>query len=312
MSEISFLGFEFSDLKLDDFGFLSDFLKRHPQPLTGYTFATLAAWRPYFHYRWVLAEPDTLLISCTLDPDPHPHMLQPVGPLSPALTEKLVQGAADLEYPLKVIGVCNRFLEENPAFLQSFPFHEDRAVSNYLYSAASLAKLSGRKYSKKRNLLAQASSLYKWTVQKLTAAITDSCFYVLDSIVKEENPQMEGMPARELAALECTLRHFDELGQQGLLISANDRPVAFSIYEAISPTTVAVHFERALRSYKGLFQVVNWETAKVVAAQGFEFINREEDLGDEGLRDAKMSYHPIEIIPAYELTYRKPAVDGVV
>ena len=98
--------------------------------------------------------------------------------------------------------------------------------------------------------------------------------------------------------------------QQGLLITVNDRPVAFSIYEAISPTTVAVHFERALRSYKGLFQVVNWETAKVVAAQGFEFINREEDLGDEGLRDAKMSYHPIEIIPAYELTYRKTAVVG--
>ncbi len=310
MSEISFLGFEFSDLKLDDFGFLSDFLKRHPQPLTGYTFATLAAWRPYFHYRWVLAESDTLLISCTLDPDPHPHMLQPVGPLSPALTEKLVQGAADLAYPLRVIGVCNRFLEENPAFLRSFRFHEDRAVSNYLYSAASLANLSGRKYSKKRNLLAQASSLYKWTVQKLTASITDSCFNVLDSIVKEENPQMEGMPARELAALARTLQHFDAFSQQGLLITANDRPVAFSVYEAISPTTVAVHFERALRSYKGLFQVVNWETAKVVAAQGFEFINREEDLGDEGLRDAKMSYHPIEIIPAYELTYRKPAVDG--
>ena len=310
MSEIPFLGFEFSDLKLNDFGFLSDFLKRHPQPLTGYTFATLAAWQPYFHYRWVLAEPDTLLISCTLDPDPNPHMLQPVGPLSPTLTKKLVRGAAGLEYPLKVIGVCNQFLEENPAFLQSFPFHEDRAISNYLYSAASLAKLSGRKYSKKRNLIAQASSLYEWTVQKLTAELTESCFCVLDSIVKEENPQMEGMPARELAALECTLRHFDEFGQQGLLISANDLPVAFSIYEAINPTTVAVHFERALRSHKGLFQVVNWETAKVVAAQGFEFINREEDLGDEGLRDAKMSYHPIEIIPAYELTYRKPAVVG--
>ena len=312
MNEISFLGFEFSDLKLDDLGFLSDFLKRHPQPLTGYTFASLAAWRPYFHYKWVLAEPDTLLISCTLDRDPHQHMLQPVGPLSPALTENLVQRAADLDYPLRVIGVCNRFLEENPAFLQSFLFHEDRAVSNYLYGAAFLAKLSGRKYSKKRNLLAQASSLYHWTVQTLTSANTDSCFHVLDSIAKEENPQMEGMLARELAALECTLEHFDKLGQQGLLISSNNRPVAFSIFEAISPTTVAVHFERALRSYKGLFQVVNWETAKVVAAQGFEFINREEDLGDEGLRDAKMSYHPIEIIPAYDLTYRKPAVGATV
>jgi hypothetical protein len=90
-----------------------------------------------------------------------------------------------------------------------------------------------------------------------------------------------------------------------LLVSVDDRPVAFSIYEAISSTTVAIHFERALRSYKGLYQVINCETAKVVASQGFQFINREEDLGDAGLRDAKMSYHPIEIVPAYELTYKK-------
>jgi uncharacterized protein len=304
MSEISFLGFEFSDLKLDDGELLAGFLKRYPQPLTGYTFATLAAWQPYFHYKWVLAEPETLLISCILDPDPHPHLLQPVGPVSAALADKLVKAASDINYPLKIIGVCSRFLEENPALSQAFAHHEDRAVSNYLYSAAALATLSGRKYSKKRNLLAQASGLYGWTAQNLTPANTDLCFQVLDSLTWEERPQMEGMPARELAALECTLRHFGEFSQQGVLISANDRPVAFSIYEPINPTTMAVHFERALRSYKGLFQVVNWETAKVIAAQGFEHINREEDLGNEGLRDAKMSYHPIDIIPAYELTYR--------
>jgi hypothetical protein len=60
-----------------------------------------------------------------------------------------------------------------------------------------------------------------------------------------------------------------------------------------------------LRSYKGLYQVINWEAAKVIAAQGYGFINREEDLGDAGLRDAKMSYHPTEIVPAFELSYIK-------
>jgi hypothetical protein len=84
----------------------------------------------------------------------------------------------------------------------------------------------------------------------------------------------------------------------------NGRPVAFSIYEAISPTTVAIHFERALRSYKGLYQVINWETAQVIARQEYEFINREEDLGDPGLRDAKRSYNPVKLIPAYELTFK--------
>lgn len=308
MSLHSFLGFEFSAIRLDDAKLLTDFLNRYPQPLTGYTFPTLAAWHSYFNYGWAFAEPETLLISCILHPDPHLHLLQPIGLFSPIVAQKLVKAAADLPYSLKIIGVCDQFIKENPALMQSFAAHEDRAVSNYIYSASALAKLSGRKYSKKRNLLAQASGLYAWSTQKLAQELTDSCFYVLDSILKEEHPQMEGMLSRELAALECTLRHFDEFCQQGLLISVNDRAAAFSIYEPISPTTLAVHFERALRSYKGLYQVVNWETAKVAEAQGFEFINREEDLGDAGLRDAKMSYHPVEIAPAYELTYRQHAL----
>jgi len=128
---------------------------------------------------------------------------------------------------------------------------------------------------------------------------------VLDSIMKEEHLVPDGMLGRELAALEYTLKHFEELQQQGLLITVDGKPVAFSIFEPINPSTVAIHFERALRSYKGLYQVINWETAKVIAEQGFEYINREEDLGDPGLRDAKLSYHPIQIIPAYELTFKK-------
>jgi uncharacterized protein len=304
MNVNSFLGFEFSPVRLEDNKLLSGFLNRYPQPLTGYTFSTLAAWQPFFHFEWAIAEPELLLISCQLDPSPQQQLVQPVGRLSQAMAQKLVTAAAELPYPLKIIGVGNAFLMENADFVQSFAVREDRAVSNYIYSAHTLATLAGRKYSKKRNLLAQASGLYSWSVQQLTSALTDSCFRVLDSIYQEENPQIEGMLARELAALECTLKHFGEFGLRGLLISVENRPVAFSIYEAISPTTIAVHFERALRSYKGLYQIVNWETAKSAAAQGFEFINREEDLGDSGLRDAKMSYHPIEIAPANELTYQ--------
>jgi hypothetical protein len=308
MNVNSFLGFEFTPVRLDDIKLLSGILQRYPQPLTGYTFSTLAAWQPYYRYEWAIPEPESLLISCILDPSPHRHLLQPVGALSPAIAQKLIDAAAELTYPLRIVGVGNAFLGDNTHFAQSFAISEDRAVSNYIYGAKTLATLSGRKYSKKRNLLAQASGLYKWSVQELTPALTESCFRVLDSIFKEENPPLEEMLARELAALECTLKHFDKFGQQGLLISVDERPVAFSIYEAISPKTIAVHFERALRSYKGMYQVINWETAKVAAAQGFDLINREEDLGDPGLRDAKMSYHPIEIAPAYELTYQNAAI----
>lgn len=304
MSEVSFLGLDFSPLRAEDYGTLSHFLKHHPHPLTGYTFATLEAWKPFYRYGWRLIAPETLLITCTLDSTPHRHLLQPLGPLPPALRERLLQEAARLPYPMKVIGVSSQFLQENSEFVRSFVVHEDRAFSNYIYSAAALARLAGRKYAKKRNLLSQAQGLYQWTLHPLTAALTSDCFAVLESIMAEEHPLVDGMLERELTALDTTLRHFDRLRQQGLLIRVDGRPVAFSIFEAISPATVAIHFERALRSYKGLYQVINWEAAKVIESQGFEFINREEDLGNPGLRDAKMSYHPVEIMPAYELVFR--------
>jgi uncharacterized protein len=312
MNEFSFLGFNFSPVRQEDAGLLTAILKQYPHPLTGYTFATLEAWKPFHHYGWCFVAPDALLISCTLDSDSHQHqhLLQPIGQLSAAEKETILRQAADLDYPLRIAGVCDRFLKEQADFSQAFAVHDDRDLSNYVYSADALARLPGRKYSKKRNLLAQAQGLYSWKVQPLTAALTPSCFSILESIVEEEKPSIEGMLKRELAALEITLRKFGQLQQQGLLISVNERPVAFSIFEAISPTTAAIHFERALRSYKGLYQVINCETAKIIHAQGFEFINREEDLGDPGLRDAKMSYNPVELIPSHEMTFRNPLMNS--
>jgi uncharacterized protein len=311
MSDFSFLGFKFSPIILDDRQFLTEFLSRYPQRLTGYTFASLMGWNQLFRYGWALIEPESLLISCHLESDDHRHLLQPIGSMSPDILQNLISHTSELSYPMKIIGVSERFLQENPDLMKSFSFVEDRAYSNYLYNSPDLAQLSGRKFSKKRNLLSQASGLYPWTCSPLNSTNINECFSVIESINKEEHPSIEGMLRRELDALEYTLNHFDDLNQEGILISINGKSAAFSVFETINPTTVAIHFERALRSYKGLYQVINWETSKVIAGQGFQFINREEDLGDAGLRSAKLSYHPIEIIPSYELKYKIPSITSI-
>ncbi len=300
----SFLGFQFSPFHLSEGKLLSHFLARYPQALTGYTFAALAAWNPFYRYRTVLAAPELLLISCIPDSDSPRQMIQPVGSMTPEIQYQILTEAAKLPYPLKIIGACCRFLMEYPDFTDRFEVVADRAVSNYVYLAKDLANLPGRRYAKKRNLISQAAGLYSWEVKPLGGRDVDSCFAVLNAIAGEEQPELTGMYRREVAALEFTLSHFDELNQSGLLITVAGRPAAFSIFERINPNTVAIHFERALRRHKGLYQIINCETAKVIAAQGFEFINREEDAGNPGLRDAKMSYHPMQIVPAYEMTFK--------
>lgn len=304
MDAHSFLNFDFTPVGLDHHAALEEFLRRYPQPLSGYTMATLSAWQASYRYGWAFASPETLLISWDQSPGSPRHLLQPVGPVPADVRDAILAGAAALPYPLEIVNASSRFLKENPELLEHCTAREERSMSNYLYRADALARLPGRKYSKKRNLLSQATKLYAWESEPLTAEGTGACREVLEAIEKEESPVMEGMLEREIAALGYTLDHFRELGQQGLLIRVEGAPVAFSIYEAIGPKAVAVHFERALRRYKGLYQVINRETAQAVAAQGYDCINREEDMGDPGLRDAKRSYHPIRIVPAFILTYR--------
>jgi hypothetical protein len=302
MNEHSFLNLEFTPVGLDEDRTLREFLRNHPQPLSGYTVAMLAAWAPTYRYAWALAAPETLLISCVPYPDTQRHLLQPVGPVSPELRQNIIEGAKTTPYPLKIVNVSGAFIKTNPEFLESFSFRENRAFSNYVYRADALARLRGRKYSKKRNLLSQAAKLYEWTCKPLSQDETSACFAVLETIREEEQPEIEGMLEHEIAALKFALMHFEELEQEGSVLFVDGAPAAFSIFEEISPTTVAVHFERALRKFKGLYQVINHETSKVIFEKGYQFINREEDLGDAGLRDAKKSYHPIKIVPAFELT----------
>jgi len=304
MNEFSFLDIAFVPVGLNHRQTLGEFLKRYPQPLSGYTAAVLNAWRSSYHYEWGFAESETLFISCTPDFGSRRHLMQPIGQLSHTLEQRLIKDASELSYPLRIVNVSGAFMKAHPALLEAFSHREDRSFSNYLYRAESLARLRGRKYSKKRNLLSQASGLYSWKCERLNVDRSGACFDVLNAIHEEERPEIQGMLAREIDALKFTLTHYGELGQQGLLILVENVPVAFSIFEEISPTTVAVHFERALRRFKGLYQVINQETARVVAEQGYEFINREEDLGDPGLRDAKKSYHPTRIVPSYELKYK--------
>jgi len=303
MNSFCYLGFEFINVCRENQEEVSSFLHKNPQQLCGYTHATLEAWKAFVSYEHGLLEPETMLIAYRPLLEAPPILLQPIGAFSSDFQNRLFSEAEALNYPLKIMGVSGSFIERHPEFVARFSIRDERNFANYLYRAEDLANLRGRKYSKKRNLISQARNLYSWKANTLTEEMTDKCFAVLESIKKEESPVMEGMSERELVALETTLRNFRRLGQQGLLITVDDRPVAFSIFEQTNSTTATIHFERALRSYKGLYQVINQEAACVIAAQGYEFINREEDVGDAGLRSAKLSYHPFELVTAWELTF---------
>jgi len=298
----AFLGFPFAPIEIERRALVGDFLARHPQPLSDYGFASLCVWSSVFRYQFAVAEPDTLLLHAQLDPDPQPRLLQPLGQFSEALQETLLARAHELPTPLVIESVSAEFLARHPAFAAHFHVVANRDSANYVYQTEDLAALAGSRYAKKRNLVQQATRLYAWRIEPLGPQHSKECLEVGDDIAAKRTTLTL---QQESQALATAIRDFGALGLAGLLLHIDDRPAAFSIYDRLNPTTALVLFERALREKKGLYQVINQETARAIAAQGLRFINREEDLGDPGLRRAKLSYHPVRLEAKHTLTLRR-------
>jgi hypothetical protein len=278
---------------------VTDFLARHPQPLSDYGFASLCVWSSVFHYHHTVAEPDTLLLYARVDPDPQPRLLQPLGRFPELLQETLLAHARKLPTPLIIESVSAEFLARRPAFVAHFHVVANRDSANYVYHTEDLAALAGNGYAKKRNLIQQATRLYAWRIEPLGAQHSQECLEVGDDIAAKRTTVTLQQESR---ALTTAIREFGALKLHGLLLRIDDQPAAFSIYDRLNPTTALVLFERALRNKKGLYQVINQETARAIAGQGLTFINREEDLGDPGLRRAKLSYHPVRLEAKHTLT----------
>jgi len=297
-------GLDFVPIGIEHRARVAELLARHPQPLSDYCVASLLTWATVFDYRIAFAGPETLLVSAQSGIDGRPSLLQPVGVFPAALQQALLEQARESPESLRFESVSDAFLRAYPEFVERFDVVPVRDGANYVYAASDLAELPGRRYAKKRNLIAQASRLASWTAEPLGPEQAQSCLDVDDDIAVRRASSFAVTLPQETRALGRALDLLRPLSLRGLLLRANGRPAAFSIFDRLNPTTAVVLFERALRSETGLYQVINREAARVIAAEGFAWINREEDLGDPGLRQAKLSYFPARLEMKYTLTLR--------
>lgn len=300
-----FLGLDFAPLGAGDRPRVGELLTRHPQPLSDYCFTSLAVWAPVCRHHYAIVEPDTLLVTTLPCRATQPSLLQPVGAFPESVAAMLLERGRRLERPLQVESVSEEFLARHPAFVAHFDVVQIRDSANYLYQATDLAELRGRRFASKRNLIAQATGLHSWSVERLVPELVDTCREVADDIARKRTAECSVTLDQETEALEHALRMFGPLGLRGLLLRIEGRPGAFSICDRLNPTTAVVLFERALRTEKGLYQLINRETARVLVEHGFSLVNREEDLGDPGLRRAKLSYFPTRLEMKHTLTLRR-------
>jgi hypothetical protein len=178
---------------------------------------------------------------------------------------------------------------------QGFTVTPDRDNFDYLYLRSDLAVLSGKRFHKKKNLVNAFNNAYTGIVQTLNRGRVQDAKIVLDT--------WETTRGRDEVTDygECTeaLDNLEVLGLDGVVIYVEGKPVGFSLGESLAAGRMyCTHFEKALDNYKGIFQFVNQAAARALP-ETMEFINREQDVGDEGLRQAKLTYRPARFVEKY-------------
>lgn len=182
-----------------------------------------------------------------------------------------------------------------------------RNEADYIYYSQDLINLSGRKYHSKRNHLSNFKLNYKYTYESITPENISDCIEIAKKWRQEKGEDESGYLYKEDFALNKAFEKFEQLDFKGGIIKIEGKPVAFTVGEEINDQTYLIHFEKALNGYDGLYAAINNEFATVQLSK-YKYINREEDMGIEGLRKAKLSYKPAILLEKYIAVLKDEAV----
>jgi len=178
---------------------------------------------------------------------------------------------------------------------------ESRDTFDYIYDVNDLADLPGKPYHGKKNHISWFEKNFNWSFECIDEENLGACKTMCEEWEAEntqrdpEGLEMEHRGLREL------LEHYRELPMEGGLLRADGRVVAFTLGDAMDDEVFCTHVEKAFSSVRGAYPMINREFARYLRGKGYRLINREEDDGVEGLRKAKLSYHPSILLEKYSV-----------
>jgi hypothetical protein len=257
-----------------------------PDGVSEYTFANLYLFRNRYRYK-VSRVPGTFIISG--EREGKKFFMTPCAAPEPAVLEELFNTHDYWKgIPDSVLGSRRADLEA-----RGVEFTEDRDNFDYLFLRTDLAELPGKKFHKKRNLVNAFVNAYTHEERPLNAALVPQAAAVLDRWREDKGAEGDYAAARE--ALEI----FESLKMRGTLYYVDGKPAGWCLGERLARGRMfAVHFEKAVDAYKGIYQFMNQSFAAALPRH-YTLVNREQDLGDEGLRQAKMTYRPCGFVKKY-------------
>lgn len=186
-----------------------------------------------------------------------------------------------------------------------FEINYNRDSADYVYETEKLASLSGKKYHGKKNHVNKfLRTNPDWSYESITEDNLEECFQMALKWRNLNGCEDDEEKNAEICVTMNSLRLFKELDLRGGMLKVNGEVVAFTIGEPVSEDTMVVHIEKAFADLDGAYPMINQQFVQH-EAMDYKYVNREEDLGEEGLRQAKLSYRPVFLVEKGMVTPRK-------
>lgn len=241
--------------------------------------------------------------------------VEPCDECSISVIKAIRDDSIAMGHPFLMLGVCNYTRDLIESRMPGvFDIKSDRDHADYIYTREKLVNLSGKKLQSKRNHINRFKSLYPdYRYKELTPELIPQCIELEKQWRKvskddtDADAPDEGL-SEELRSMTRAFNRWDELGLIGGTIWVDGRLVAFTFGCPINQNTFDVCVEKADVSYDGAFTIINQEFVRHLPEQYF-YINREEDMGNEGLRRAKLSYKPDILLEKNVVMEKHPLAD---
>ncbi|SET58859.1 DUF2156 domain-containing protein [[Clostridium] polysaccharolyticum] len=185
-----------------------------------------------------------------------------------------------------------------------FTFDLRRDESDYIYTVKKLSTLAGKKLHGKRNHIHRFQDTDDWEYQPISQSNIADCVEMNREWVARYVEEGDDSLKEESEAVMEAFSHFQELGLEGGMLKRDGKVVAYTIAEPLNSNTYVIHIEKAFYDVQGAYPMINQQFV-LHNCQEYEYVNREEDAGDEGLRRAKLSYYPDILLDKYNVTLKE-------